>query len=262
MATIETIYKCFTEWFNAMQFVSKAVSKEDTRPLLRMIKIEKTDSNKVFAYAADGYRLHIADISECPPIPEGLYTIVKSTKKELILQKEDDDATKYLNIWNLIPDAPCVKEFDNAVEFNCLYAHVIRALSDGVGINHKYLQDIDSDNHDWSMWYGGGSNPIGFKNNTLCAVIMPMAIQSEAHSDYHAPTKHYDRHPRFPSVSNVESDFDDDTIEDDSQEDNEAIVDDSSDTTPEAVNEFLQDNHVADSAISEITPENIMVCVG
>jgi hypothetical protein len=244
MATIETVNKCFGEYFTAMQFVSKAVAKEETRPVLTHIRIEQTAHDKRFAYAADGYRLHIADISECPPIPEGQYTVIKSTKKELILQKEDNEGT-YPNIWELIPNAPCIKEFDNAVGFNCLYAHVIRALSDGVGINHKYLQDIDSDNHDWSMWYGGGSNPIGFKNNTLCAVIMPMAIQSEAHSDYHAPTKHYDRHPRFPSVSNVESDFDDDdTIADDTQEDITTIVDE------------------AESVIAETILDKITVCVG
>jgi hypothetical protein len=244
MATIETVNKCFGEYFTAMQFVSKAVAKEETRPVLTHIRIEQTAENKRFAYAADGYRLHIADISECPPIPEGQYSVIKSTKKELILQKEDNEGT-YPNIWELIPNAPCIRDFNRNNSFDTFYAHVIRALSDSVGINHKYIKDIDCENHEWSMWYNEGHNPIGFKNNTLCAVIMPMHIESEETFNYKMPTKHYDKFPRFPSVYNAVNDFDDDdTIEDDTQEDITTIVDE------------------AENVIAGITSENVNVCVG
>ena len=102
MATIETIYNTrgFSEYYQAMRFVSKAISKEDSRPVLRCLKIEQTSEEKRFAYACDGYRLHIADISEYPPIPEGLYSVIKSTKKELILQKEED--ATYPDIWQMV----------------------------------------------------------------------------------------------------------------------------------------------------------------
>ena len=239
MATIETIYKNYGDYFTAMQFVSKAISKEDTRPVLTHIRIEQTAEDKRFAYAADGFRLHIADISECPPIPDGQYTVIKSTKKELILQKEDD-AGNYPNIWELIPDAPCVKDFNRNNSFDSFYAHVIRSIADGNGINHKYIKDLDPESHEWSMWYSGKhSSPIAFKNNTLCAVIMPLFIEKESTFDYAMPTKHYDRFPRFPSVY-------EDYSEDDSPDDYE----------PESIIEE------AENIISDITPETVNVCVG
>ena len=103
MATIETIRgKVFREQLGAMQFVAKAVDGKNGRAILTMIKIERTDVDKVWAYAADGDRLHIADISQYPPIPEGLYTIIKNTKNEMILQKEEfTTETIYPDIWQL-----------------------------------------------------------------------------------------------------------------------------------------------------------------
>ena len=203
MATIETIYKCYGDYFTAMQFVSKAIAKEDTRPALTHIRIEQTAEDKRFAYAADGYRLHIADISECPPIPEGQYTVIKSTKKEIILQKEDDCGS-YPDIWQLIPDAPCIKDYNRNNSFDSFYAHVIRSIADGNGINHKFIKDLDPENHEWSMWYSGKeADPIGFKNNTLCAVIMPLFIEKESTFDYEMPTKHYDRFPEFPNDDSI-----------------------------------------------------------
>jgi hypothetical protein len=135
MATIETINSRISiEWFESLQFVSRAVEKKGTRPLLSCIRIER-DGEKVWAYAADGFRLHIADITDCPPIADGLYTVLKSTKKELILQKEETlDAKSYPNVWNIIPDAPkCLDLISH--DYVCGLGQIIKTMAQKATVN-------------------------------------------------------------------------------------------------------------------------------
>ena len=177
MATIETIRgKVFREQLGAMQFVAKAIDGKNGRPVLTMLKIERTDIDKVWAYAMDGYRLHIADISQYPLIPEGLYTVIKNIKSEMILQKEETE-TAYPDIWQLIPNSPKILS-DIGNGFKAAIAHVVRALPNKITVDPQYIEDIKPDEHEWSMWHDGGTTPVGFKNETLCAVIMPFFLSN------------------------------------------------------------------------------------
>lgn len=177
MATIETISKWNREWLETLQFVVSATAgKKESREMLKCIKVERI-GEKVWAYGADGYRLHIADITEFPPISEGMYTAIKNTKTELILQREEAIeeslvAHPYPDVWSIIPDSPKVLDCIG-YSFVWAYAKIIRTMTKDI-INPEYIKDLHTEDHAWSMWYGGSHSAIGFKNERLCACIMPM----------------------------------------------------------------------------------------
>jgi len=166
--------------FNSLKWVSKAISKDTDREVIMRINIK----GDVCA-GSDGRRLHIAKMSA--DYTDGMYKIIKSTKK-LFMAHKVDTGDIYPNYIQVIPKWNDLKEivvqdteemtgadaFDIAIEFHNLNQSKFNLdfLIDSVSGNVKHVSqaDIDSpvrmqDTVEKEMW-------------TRLAVVMPMRITS------------------------------------------------------------------------------------
>ena len=81
-----TFAEAFGQFARQIEFLSKALGRDETRPAFRYILIEPSekDAGKYLAVAADGRRLHIVDPLLCPDnigIEAGERRFLRSTPK-------------------------------------------------------------------------------------------------------------------------------------------------------------------------------------
>jgi hypothetical protein len=181
--------------YKALKFVVSARAKsKDSRPILELMKVETRD-NKKYAYCADGFRLHIADITEqCAHLlADGLYEVVKVTAPRIELKRYTGDEVVYPNVWTLIPDNATLKmqeldtnfysHGDPDIQTSACYTRMVRAAEHGT-IQFKYFEDIQPSEFNWQFHYFHASSPFLFKTNknygdefNLIAVVMPVFIK-------------------------------------------------------------------------------------
>jgi hypothetical protein len=174
--------------FNELAFVVKARAKEDTRPILTFIKVE-TKGDKQYIIAANGYQLHIADITGKlgvfdTGLTDGLYKVISAAQSRIILEPADYGGI-YPNVWQLVPDNfPCLlqsldRRGGSEHSTSAAYTRIVRAMGKG-SFPFKQLKDIDPGNisHDWKFYFRDSTSPLVFrsenKQENLIAVIMPI----------------------------------------------------------------------------------------
>lgn len=173
--------------FEALSFVVGARDKEGTRPILTCVKVETKDG-KQFVYAADGYHLHMADITNKigkfdTGLVDGLYNVIKATQPRVILEPASDVGT-YPNIWLLIPDYPLLTAivdsrggWEHAA--SSAYTKVVRAMGKGsIPFDQFKLLEPGNIDHTWKFYFKDATSPLVFKSENqhenLTAVIMPL----------------------------------------------------------------------------------------
>jgi len=164
-----------TKWhpdFATLRFVARATTTpKDMRGALEYVNVETKD-DKRYIYGADGFRLHIG---ECEVLDDGMYKVTKNTASSVCVEPVTDPA-KYPNIWHIIPDhKTCLGLL--GTDTRVAIVRVIKWLPDDLGINYKYLLDIELEDHDFEVYHDGGRDAIVFQNKTLKAVIMPMFVK-------------------------------------------------------------------------------------
>jgi hypothetical protein len=162
--------------FEGIEFVSKAISKEKDRDVLRYISIEKKEN--IFSITGtDGKRLHSIEYKDvCNLICIGIFEVILITDKEIFLLKDDSG--------KLYPDWRCVipKNLSLKASLNYCWDKTGSSLHNkifeetGTSININYLLDsgianpdlyVDSDDNDHC-------SPIILRKDYRQAIIMPM----------------------------------------------------------------------------------------
>ena len=174
--------------YKALRFVCKArAGKDNCREILHYLRLESKD-RKRYIYAADGYRLHIAHITDKigtydTQIPDGIYT-AKVTNPRIELEPINIEGT-YPNVWLLIPaDYPKITTTkdssypDHAASIG--FAQIIKAMGKGC-FNFHWFEDISPEDYQWDVFFSNHTSPILFTykdlTEDLIAVIMPICVE-------------------------------------------------------------------------------------
>lgn len=242
--------------------IYKSCDKSGTRPVLSGCFLTKDINNRSILVAADGYKLAVVHVSESESdthesiIPlEAVKLATKDNKTFIavngnvqVMAMGKDTITTFDKIEGTFPNYSQLVPDTKTSEYRiALDAKLLLELAESLGTEKVILT------------FHGGHSPIGVKpmggnNEDDYGLLMPCFVQPKCGlvltDDNYCET--IKPHEVAPVNDNTPA------------EEIEPIVDNSSDATPEAVNEFLRDNHVAEvnNIISEITPENMTVCVG
>lgn len=141
--------------------------------------------------STDGHRMHVYKLND--PVKEGHYTVLQKSNVSILLQKQ--------NLSGYPPWKTVFPECMTALIPNCYfdtihdvvrsYVKIIRNLPDGIGLNYKYLEDLEGDGYDVSI----GTKDLSFPINcmVLCksisrkALIMTMKVDSPKVHDFSSP---------------------------------------------------------------------------
>lgn len=163
--------------FDGIKWAIAARSFDETRKNIQCIKAESG-----VIVATDGYRLHIATTER--DIPDGVYTVVKTAKDMIVLDKSDIEYPDYERVFpththNGIKDLSTHTSVSKGAaldhETNVLN-HVLRQSQDC--FNVKYLMDacpMNEDLHFEQCGEAGDMRPLVIRNQdyTKAALVMP-----------------------------------------------------------------------------------------
>ena len=238
--------------------IYKSCDKAGTRPVLSGCFLTKDINNRSILVAADGYKLAVVHVSESESdthesiIPlEAVKLATKDNKTFIavngnvqVMAMGKDTITTFDKIEGTFPNYSQLIPDKSTSEYRIgLDAKLLFELAESLGTDKVILT------------FHGAASPIGVKamsgnDEDDYGLLMPCFVAQCGkileYDNYCETIKQREVEPNTPA------------------EEIEPIVDNSNDATPEAVNEFLRDNHVAEvnNIISEITPEHITVCVG
>ena len=156
--------------FNQLKYVAKARAGDKSREVLQFIKVEVKDTQS-YAYATDGFRLHIAEVSS---IDSGLYRVLHAKKTELMLEPVPDGIYFYPDVWPLMPSYDCRLGSFNGNELVAI-ARINKFLPAQYGMNYKYILDIENGDT-WDFYYDGNGGPVAFHGDCKKAYIMPLSM--------------------------------------------------------------------------------------
>ena len=155
--------------FNDVSWVLKARSKDESRPALLHVEVKK-DS----LCCTDGHRLHLLWENSLD-IPPGIYEVMKSTKSEIILLRNEDGPT--FPDWSVfLSGEPFNVRIEHGIgEFG--YTEVIRGLPDARPIDFRYWNDA-IDTGRWECYTRDDEKMLRFRDTQglRTALIMPMRV--------------------------------------------------------------------------------------
>lgn len=148
------------------------VSALPSKGSYRSLKMGNIYSDGKTLHATDGNRLHTFTPDSCLEL--GYYRLLKKSKNVVWLASEDVDIdpinySRVLNVDKEYTDFKCPL-FDGRV------VEVIKSLSDGQGLNLKYLKDAIDNQIVTSFHAGNNIDPTFFKGEKVKAVIMPLSL--------------------------------------------------------------------------------------
>jgi hypothetical protein len=183
-----TFVEAFGQFSRQLEFLSKAIGNDETRPMFFNIKIEpsETAEGKFRAIASDGRRLHIVEPLSCPDnigIESGAWRFLRSTPKTAWIA-EVKDAMDFPNYERVIPKGKSA--FETNYHSGFMKGNSTgRTLADAVKflntfpnptiINPAYLTDLG--NETWRVSWNEANKAVVFESGNLKAVIMPMQFE-------------------------------------------------------------------------------------
>ena len=241
--------------------IYKSCDKAGNRPVLSGCFLTKDINNRSILVAADGYKLAVVHVSESESdthesiIPlEAVKLATKDNKTFIavngnvqVMAMGKDTITTFDKIEGTFPNYSLLIPKPETSEYRIgLDAKLLFELAESLGTDKVILT------------FHGAASPIGVKamsgnDEDDYGLLIPCFV---AQCGKILETDNYCETIKPHEVAPVNDNT--------PAEESEPIVDNSNDVIPEAVNEFLRDNHVAEvnDIISEITPENMTVCVG
>jgi hypothetical protein len=186
-----TFIEAFGQFSRQIEFLSKAIGHDETRPMFHHILIEPSEANegKFRAIASDGRRLHMIDPLVCPDhigLEAGLWRFLRSTPKGAWIAKTitDKEAFAFPNYKRVIPTDPPGYQTDYHSGFlpgslrgdALVYAvKFINAFPVPTVINPAYLTDLG--NETWKVSWYEANKTVVFESGSYKAVIMPMRLE-------------------------------------------------------------------------------------
>jgi hypothetical protein len=159
-----------SELFGDLSFVLRARSKDKIKPVFTLLCVTDLDGQRIAA-CSDSRRLHFAPCEFEP----GLYEVVKSTSKEIILNLTDQEHGRFPDISKVIPTldeswkkilVSWNKPSNGARAMFILAKH-------GICINPKYIEDAVSDKT--PVYVSAPNNPIFVVHGSGAkAILMPI----------------------------------------------------------------------------------------
>jgi hypothetical protein len=94
-------YKGMRGHFDRLRWVLRAKATEKEKFNISLKRLLVQDG---LAICTDRCRLHIADMNDCPPIPDGLYKIMENSAKRVLLKRVEDE--DFPDIWRIFYPNP------------------------------------------------------------------------------------------------------------------------------------------------------------
>ena len=154
--------------FEALRWLHKAINPKHANEALRCIYVK----NGV-AVATDGHRLHKAQVS----IDDGLFTVIKSTAKEMYLALATPN-NPFPNYEMILPKEKrqvfMPKLTENGIHHSI--AAIIRDLSDEWAVNIDFLKEALSIDNEWTLYIAtqGNTEQVWLESKKCQALIMPL----------------------------------------------------------------------------------------
>ena len=183
--------EAFGQFAKQIEFLSKALGRDETRPMFHHISIEpsENDAEKFRAIASDGRRIHIVDPLFCPDnigIETGAWRFLRSMPKTAWIAKvtiEDNPIYQFPNYKRVIPTDKPNFETDYHAYFTgkrfgegmAKIVKFINSFPDPTVINPAYLADLD--NEAWKVFWFQNDKAVVFESGSYKAVIMPMRFE-------------------------------------------------------------------------------------
>jgi hypothetical protein len=183
-----TFVEAFGQLSRQIEFLSKALGHDDTRPMFQYILIEPSEKEegKFRAISTDGRRLHIVEPLACPDnigIELGAWRFLRSTSKSSWIAEavlDDRPIFQPPNYGRVIPTGRPNFETDynsdcaNKGSGNWLVSTVrfINGFPDPTVINPDYLADLG--NEAWKVSWFKNNKAVVFESGVYKAVIMPL----------------------------------------------------------------------------------------
>lgn len=159
--------------YNDLRFVLRAVSKDDTRPVLMVVC-----STGKRIIATDGFRLHMVKNNT---VPEGYYKAVNNNAKEIVLvEQAKEEYGSYPNVRNAIPTR-VKKIYESISRFGkdnhyIAFSEIVRKLPEGQALNFDFLKDITDSMESFVVRKPGAYGALYFKNCNKSALVMPIRL--------------------------------------------------------------------------------------
>jgi hypothetical protein len=179
------------EFARQINFLSKAISDDETRFFMQVLHIEASEKQEggFLGVTTDGRRLHKIDTLACPfdNLEVGDWRVLKSDSKVGWIAKQIYPETEENKPWQGFPawrrvipqDTPNFttdfKGFSYSRSKNCSADMVrfFRVFPDPTVINLDYLADLGRDLV-WDVGWYGGNKGVTFTNGDRYAFIIPM----------------------------------------------------------------------------------------
>ena len=171
-------------------FLARAVSYDETRPFMRQIFVEPSETGGLKGAAVDGLRLHIVDpldgAAGVMGLTPGFWRVLKTAKKNAWISRLDEKETndwKFPAYQRIIPAEKAEYEtvFEGFAFSGGRYtkhselARFIHDFPDATAINLRYLADLGTGT-EWKVEWYGSTKAVKFTGGGRMAVIMPMQI--------------------------------------------------------------------------------------
>ena len=187
-----TFVEAFGQFARQIEFLSKALGRDETRPAFRYILIEPSEKGegKFRAIASDARRLHLVDPLFCPDnigIEIGSWRFLRSTKKAswIVRAVLDDKPIYHPPKYNrVIPTGKPNFQTDYHSDFTnkdrggntMRTVTFINSFPDPTVINPNYLAGLG--NEEWKVSWFQSNKSVVFESGSYKAVIMPMQFDN------------------------------------------------------------------------------------
>lgn len=157
-----------------INFCMRAIGANDTRYVLRYIKIENG-----IAKGTDGHRLHIAKGVD---MDDGLFLPLRMKQSIFLLPDQDNAISKFPDTEKIAPKITDEKSrtirCDNPDLFAAKLSIKLKQLSNSF-IDSRFLRQLYMSGLTWKFYKSEELSPVLFESGEYSAVIMPMRIAWE-----------------------------------------------------------------------------------
>jgi hypothetical protein len=186
------------EFDRQINFLSKAISDDETRYFMQVLHIEASEKKEgaFLGITTDGRRLHKVDPLACPfdNLEAGDWRVIKSNSKIGWIAKQIPPETDEKKPWQGFPawrrvtpkDTPnFTTKFEgfaySSKVKNCNYTDMVRFVRefpDPTVFNLDYLADLGV-NLVWDVGWYSGNKSVTFTSGDRYAIIMPMMYEDK-----------------------------------------------------------------------------------
>jgi hypothetical protein len=192
-----TFIKARGEFCSQLNFLSKAVSGDETRSFMQHIFVEPSEKSgeegRFRGVSTDGRRLHLIDPLACPhdEFEAGLWAVLKTGKKETWIAKiaqhgggtNKFGGSEFPAYRRVIPTGEPVYRtefygYSESGDRACDMVKFIRGFPDPTVFNLRYLSDLGS-LLTWDVEWYESSKSVAFTSGDYFALIMPIKLTNE-----------------------------------------------------------------------------------